>query len=124
MGPVYNRQLLVGSPAGAWAGVPYLEDKSMQDSWIWAEDELLSLPMELAREEDGEDEEEDEENVDWGEEGDLDFDEEEDDLDEDWDEEEEGEEEDDEDWEEWEEEFDEDDDESFGKRRPSRPEWN
>lgn len=84
----------------------------MQYGWIWADDEIMSLPMDFAVG-DEDDEEEWDEDADW--------DDDEDDLDEEWDDEDE---EDDEDWEELEEKLEEAEDESYARRRASRPEWN
>jgi hypothetical protein len=82
----------------------------MEDGWNWADEELTSSPMGFAWDDD-------EEEEGWDE--DLDWEDEEDDLDEDWEDEEE-----ENDWEEWEEEFEDEEDDSFGRRKPSRPEWN
>jgi hypothetical protein len=75
------------------AGLRTREERNMRDGWIWADEELLSSPMEFAWDDDADE-------GDWDE--DLDWEDEEDDLDEDWD----------------------DEDDSFGRKRHGRPEWN
>jgi hypothetical protein len=82
----------------------------MRDGWGWTDDEPLSSP-ELQAWDENDDEEEWDEDLDWDdEEGDED--------DEGWSDE------DDDEWEEWEEEFEDDEDESVGRRKPHRHEWN
>ena len=81
----------------------------MQDRWIWADEESLFSEVGFAWDDDDEEE--------WNE--DLDWEDEEDDLDEEWDDEDE-----DEKWAEWEARFPEEDDESLGRKRHGRPEWN
>jgi hypothetical protein len=82
----------------------------MRDGWIWADEELLATPPELAWDGDEDDDEfEDDLDEEWDDE----------DLDEEWDEDD-----DDEEWEEFEEEFEEEDEEPLGGRRSGRQKWN
>ncbi|MBT8398387.1 MAG: hypothetical protein HKO65_13195 [Gemmatimonadetes bacterium] len=84
----------------------------MQDGWIWADEESLDLPLGFAWDDDDEE----------GWDDDLDWEGEDDDLDEEWDD---GEEEDaEEKWAEWEAGFAEDDEDSLGRKKHGRPEWN